>query len=598
MRIFFLAATIACAVFAVAVVVYLGIGSGSSEISDVDSSSESGNVTGFETEHRSVAPGEDSALCVPDPDKASDREPLLKSWLLAEKTLYEGSVISGVVLDRRTGEAPGERPGFGDSPAFNVWEVFSPDTAPQRLGISDMRYEEGLFTIPIASLNPPPVGGDARYTVTCETRRYVSAFVENLTLSPEQGAEGVRFELEELGRLHLTGEGYEGNGSETFQFSYSCRTRPVEEVYWKRIWGSPVHRKDVTPWIGGTSRPGAALRKSGGKLDHTLTLEPGLWQIDISLCDDDAGYSVVIESGRTTELVVNRSDLGPPFTVLGRVTDSDGNPVAGVKLRFDGRGKLDGMVKPAHYRTDGRGEFAPLALVPGLWEVTAWSESGELLSFPCVPIPDRPTDPYLLELVVEEGSVSGRLCDRIAGRPFGDDYTRWFLLLRDVDRGTVVAEKFNHFGGAFHIASAPAGLLRLEIRARGFVDFVSEPFRHDGKRDIDLGAVQIERLNSSGSAIVSVVGEDGAPFADRVSIEVLRPLGREGAFETLPYGDKGYGWAFLGGNSFRLDRLPAQEVTISVTSVKKGKSARPVRQNVTIEAGCVSQVTVAMSPSH
>jgi len=494
----------------------------------------------------------------------------------------EGPVIAGTVTDRLT----------GDPILFNLraelWEGDRESGAVEQIEFDRLWTDDkGNFAIPIARLW---LRADARYTLVFENSNYVIYALENLTIPPSEGRTGLDVRLEPKGHLELVCHAFKKKETSDLVINLTCATRTRAEIFWQNpphLRGAGFNKEIGEPTIN--HRVGGGFGRNGpvdpcDTWTTTRDLEPGLWTLAAAIGNQRFETDLTIVAGRSTRVELHRHDIVPALRIAGSMTYTDGVPIAGAELIFSARSLSPGQVSGGEnfrYTTDGEGRFEPLDLLPGKWRITAYLDDGATPFLPDLVIPLDPPQPYRLDLVVHRGSVRATLCEQTTGLPFETDYTRWFIIIRNCATGEIVADHGNRFGSAFTIACVPAGRHQIEVRARGFVDFISAPFILAAGQELDLGEIGITRQGAFGSLLLTLTDGDGEPFRRRVEIEVLKNLGLPNRWQTLPWGEKGCSWEWLGWHSYRLSRLPAERLAVRIKEDKKIL----IETTITIEAG-------------
>lgn len=266
---------------------------------------------------------------------------------------------------------------------------------------------------------------------------------------------------------------------------------------------------------------GIAETKSDGSKVMPWPLEPGLYSAVITA----EGLSTIersfeIFAGETTELNVFRDELeayGGVITLSGSLKKSDGSPIAGAKLLFDGTlfmvPGLDKKNRVIEGTTDSKGEFILEGFKPGRWQARGTMPQGVEVAFPDLVIPQNPPNPFPLRLVLPGGTISGTLCSKESGFPLNESSVKWLIIVESsgIDASESREQKgvFYGQGPGFAIAGVPGGELRLSIRVDGYRNFWTEPFLISEGQNLDLGELFLE---PTGILIVEIVDKNGNPI--------------------------------------------------------------------------------------
>lgn len=546
--------------------------------------------------------GESTIRKLPDA-QADSRTDLPTRREEASRALLTGPVISGTVTNRLTGEP------VRHLYHIQLWEGTRGSDSLRQIEIERFCPEgRGSFIIPIMGL---PLREDARYNLVFESTDYVVHALENLAISREEGLTGLDVRLEPKGALEIVCRSFDKAGLRNLALTLTCASFSQAETFWRHQAAMPgiaIHRSDG--WEVLVRKSTGALGMGGsvepdGSCVSTWDLEPGLWSFTADIGNQRFRQDITIVSGGATRLELKRDDLAPSLVVAGSLRYSDGVPVAGAELIFkavdipEWRGGFTRDVdwrdqgqrqRTLKYVTDEDGRFESLDFLTGTWRLTGYLEDGSTPVLPDVVIPADPASPYPLDLVVHRSAVAGTLCDSATQLELGEDYTRWFLLVRNCATGEIVADHGNRFGSNFRVACVPPGRHQLEVRARGFVDHVSQPFVLAAGQELDLGEIGMSRQEKFGSLVLTLTDRSGLPFEHTVTIEVHKLLGIEKRTQLLPWGEKGCTWEWLGWHSYRFDRLPAELLNLKI--ILNGRTVQEIP--VTIEAGKTLTRTLAL----
>lgn len=179
---------------------------------------------------------------------------------------------------------------------------------------------------------------------------------------------------------------------------------------------------------------GYAPRKAGNYFDHDdLYRSAARWK------PDDKGLAVY---------------LSKSAVVAGRVTDSNGNPVAGIEIHARRPFGIDGEPyalepNPAPGITDAEGRFRIDGLPEGIVYLLCWGEWYSTSAFQPYPVPAK----NVRLTVVRAASVKGRLVDAL-----GDPVAGEVSLTEAADRiGRFATEARPGEDGLFEILNVPPG---------------------------------------------------------------------------------------------------------------------------------------------
>jgi len=329
----------------------------------------------------------------------------------------------------------------------------------------------------------------AVYWLSLSGQNVPPKFIHNIAVKRGETTDDVRFELEPWGTLRVVLTGFDGPDMLEFEFGmerdggpgYNCGTITIENGSW------------------GYSGP----------------LETGLWTV---LCTFTDGVHVKrrceIFAGQTSSIEIKRNELAAPssetITVSGTLKRPSGEPVADARIYFYGHAvpDVDENLKFLHVTTAADGSFEKRGFKPGQWSVTGRLADGGEPSFPGLVIPTGANDPFPCHLVLPDGTITARLVDKLTGEAFGADGPKWWVFLRDARTGRGAGElNGGHQGPQFRLVGIPAGEYIVVVRANGYVENKSDPFRLDEGRNLDLGTIA---MDTGGVLIVDVIDQTGS----------------------------------------------------------------------------------------
>lgn len=504
------------------------------------------------------------------------RESVITRTEALNRKILDGACVSGTATDQLTGEPV---PLYH---AIELWEFDAPSLSMSEIKLERVYVDKkGAFAVPLANL---PLRDDRRYCLVFDHTDYVTRAFEGLITASERRRTGLDVRLEPKGCLEITCQSFQKDDLSDLSVALRCRSRLQKEVFWikrspESFWPVPTPEFDgmISRRLSSFTR--GSTRAQPGPNQQILDLEAGMWTLTASLGNQRLEKALTIDMGRTTRFTILRDEIAPPFEVKGTMRYSNGSPVIGAQLIFtaieipDLESPIPSFYESSSQKkrrtntrcvTDENGEFTPLDLLAGTWRLTAFLEDGSDPYFPDIVIPPNPDSPRPLDLVVQRGTVSGVLCDRATQLPFGFDYTRWFIVIRNCGTGLIIADHGNRFGSSFTVDSVPPGSHQLEVCARGMVDYVSPPFAIAAGQDLDLGEIGISRQDKFGSLLLTFTDGSGSPIEESVQIEVLKPLGVEDRWNIIPEGRNGYVLERLGADKYHFDRLPAERLTFRI----------------------------------
>ena len=307
---------------------------------------------------------------------------------------------------------------------------------------------------------------------------YIEKTVCRISVSEEKSPTIVRIELDSGGELLVRLEGFAREERGRVNIS-TLRSPRVIADDWTREW----------------------MVLGDGKSEMALTREAGEWLVLFAFDDDQTvEKKCTVIDGRTTEVVVTPQDLSPAkvsiIEVTGRFVHTDGSPIPGARLNFvlldqlpDGGWPLSGGTA----LTDPDGVFSAGGFQWGSWGVEYYSDE-QCINLPSFWIPKDSPDPFELDLVLPDGTVSGTACDGVTGLPLDESGPRLLIMLA-VDDACFSGSMYRLWqkDGSFSLIGVHKGRYRITIDAKGFEDYFGEPFDHPGSGNVDLGHIRLER---------------------------------------------------------------------------------------------------------
>lgn len=303
---------------------------------------------------------------------------------------------------------------------------------------------------------------------------------------------------------------------------------------------------------------------------------------EIRIARDSLGClfrSFTIEASRTTDMVVDRSEMIPlrdDVTISGRVTHGDGTPAAGIELSFVLKAGNSGIKT----RADNGGRYSCMGIEPGRWEVIALlEESKRSFPFPDLVIPGDPESPLIHDLVIPSGTVSGILCSSLTRSPIDEQGAKWCARLLDSGRNFKLDNSQNgRTNNRFRLIGVCRGTYILNVLADGYRPFLSDPFDFASGQNLDMGQVHLE---PTGILDLEIVDGEGEPVPsptvyDANTNERLKRQSRKNRTgiwrcKDLPLGPFRFrvtAGDFKPHESF-VDLLPAKPVTVRVVLERK-----------------------------
>lgn len=238
------------------------------------------------------------------------------------------------------------------------------------------------------------------------------------------------------------------------------------------------------------------------------SMAPGRWNITVSI--RNLGFltrTYVISADRETKLDLNRGELvfdSQPVTVRGRVTDLGGAPVAGIEVVFmvsDVPLLADTLQgRDVQAVTDANGDYSCAGLLPGIWSINVRTqgrpEEGSGWVKKRIIVPQDPSDPFTVNLMIPSGAVTGILansdtglpCDMHAGDRSTQEWSGWLINVESDERHYSQSGR----GTRFRLPSVPPGEYTLMMDAFGFFKYRSDPFRLAEGQTLDLGQIPLD----------------------------------------------------------------------------------------------------------
>jgi len=396
----------------------------------------------------------------------------------------------------------------------------------------------------------------AIYYLSLHGRDAPPKFIHNITVKKGETTDGVRFELEPWGNLRVELTGFDGPDMVEFKLDmerdggpgYTCGTITIENGAWTT----------------------------------TRVLEIGAWTVQCTFTD---GVCVKrrceVFAGQTSTIEIERGELAAPttetITVRGTVKRPSGEPVAEARIHFYGHDvpAADENLKFFYVVTESDGSFEKRGFQPGRWTVNGRLAGGGEPSFPDLVIPPGASDPYPCHLVLPDGTISARLVDRATGEPFGRDGPTWWVYLRDARTDDDAGElNGGHYGPHFQLVGIRAGEYFVVVRADGYVEYKSDPFRLDEGRKLDLGTIA---MDTGGVLFLEVLDQTGSRIE---GVRVYCNRSYQGRSSTLDDG------------RYRYIGLPLGEVVIDVTA----PGHQTAQRRVSLARGFPCELQIVMQP--
>ena len=323
--------------------------------------------------------------------------------------------------------------------------------------------------------------------------------------------------------------------------------------------GSPVRQFDLSMGIeGGTEFFfGTQHIDADGAWELEWEREPGLYMITLDFKDSGSvTREVEIIAGRTTTVLILESEVRPPegtVLVTGMVTTPDGAPAEGIKLFFftTGGSGLETKDRIRTAVTDASGRYEAEAFWPGTGRVNAELGEGAQADFPNLIIPSSPPPVVNLDLVISSGIMTGILRDKRTGELLAEGGAEWWAFLRDAKTQRVVCQiQGGQTGHRFEIRGVPAGDYMLLVRAYGYLESTTGPYRLGEGETLDVGEVL---LDPGGILVLEVVNNAGEAVT---------------GYELLCNGKEVYTWHRneLSPGRFRYPWLPPGPATLVISA--------------------------------
>ncbi len=382
-----------------------------------------------------------------------------------------GGVISGTVIDALTGAPVNTEPA----------SIMAIESNPPYKSYLCRTELDGKFCL---RGMPPGV-----YSISCSITGYPSPRIPRVTLEKGQVIEEMRIEVSLGGTLSMVLSGFDDLCNREFK------------VFLNREGASSSHRFGEKIGADGS----CMIKRS---------LKPESYTAEIVIKGmKPLKRPFTIAAGETFELPIAYSELEKDRGVLcliGSLTYPGGRPLPGAHLFFFDLASLDAPPGKDVYfsvTTDTEGRFKIDQFKPGRWSVNVTLSNGGEFEFPDLDVSEDEESPFTLDLVLQEGKVSGTLVDKLSGVTFSDDGPVWWIYLYNADTDELVNEiQGGRRGPRFELAGLPGGEYYLYVAARGFENHKSEPFYLADGRDLDVGEI---RLEPSGVLDVEVVDAEG-----------------------------------------------------------------------------------------
>jgi len=262
-----------------------------------------------------------------------------------------------------------------------------------------------------------------------------------------------------------------------------------------------------------------------GTWEWEFTQRAGTWSILFSF--KTLGFlqkTVELAAGDTAEVVLRRDELdlfSGEVSVEGRLARADGSASAGTWLSFYGRDIPGHGRRTLEGKTDRDGRFNIPGLRPGEWRVRVKppaSGSGMVILPPLI-VPNPPSDPVRLDLVLPEGEITGGLYDKErGGAAQGSESDHWSVSVTRVSNDQYVAEAtYMMPDNTFRLTGIPQGEFRLQIWVPGYEYCVSPAFEHSGSGVVDPGKIMLRPCGRLRLEVTDPAGEPIAQYALNVA---------------------------------------------------------------------------------
>lgn len=368
--------------------------------------------------------------------------------------------LKGVVVDSSSGGPP---------QADQCYVGVIPHNTTGRSRFTGRIDEEGRFHI---SDLPPGI-----CDLEVQAEGYPTKMIRNILVPEGKSTVSIRIELDAGGELVVRLSGFSEEPRRNVQISTLKLPVAVADACDCQWWRLRNHDSEMS-----------------------FRREAGDWLVRLAFKGDySVEKSCTVVAGKRTEVVITPEDLllsVESVSIAGRFLHVDATPIPGARLRFI---SMD-MMQDTEYVslavetvTDSQGAFSAQGFRWGTWLAEYVSEDFRpiLASFR---IPHDSGDPFMLDLIFPDGTVSGALFDSATDMPIDARGPRWTVYL-DADKtytGGNVNGLWNR-GEKLTLFGIPRGRYRVKIYAEGFKDHVSKPFDHPGTGNVDLGIITLER---------------------------------------------------------------------------------------------------------
>lgn len=393
-----------------------------------------------------------------------------------------GAIINGTIIDGKTGKAMEGKQG-------KVMAKLETDT---NINIKTEVDEKGMF-----SMKGVPAG---TYVLWAEVAGRMSRELDGIVISDKQVINNLDIKVYQGGWLKLKASG--------------CLEEP-----WLSLSLEQAGKSGPPMEYNYTTR--------NGILEESLFLETGEWIATI--CFRQSGMlqrRIEIKPDKETEFSFDWKDIVPfegSLSIEGSLTRFDGTPLAGARVLIGPKpGQVPGLERYSSLdlHTDDKGCFVAEGARPGRWDITVqYRERGRPdveYRFPDLQIPNNPTSPFPLDLVLSSGRVKGSFFDRRKDDSFGKNGPWWHVILLDAtreskdvrERDLIVCEQGQCGGSRFDIEGIPAGEYRLKIEISGYHIHCFAPFTLKEGEELDVGKIGLEPC---GLLDLQVVDREGKP---------------------------------------------------------------------------------------
>jgi hypothetical protein len=350
---------------------------------------------------------------------------------------------------------------------------------------------------------------------------------------------------------------------------------------------SEVDTQDVFKIIMNKARPPVDAGESNGRGAFKLTtLGPGVYNFLIEAKGYQRGESlkVRVTPGQTNNLAFT---LKPGETLRGTITGPTGEPVAGVKVRFQLAGTgaaprrdiINISFDEDKIVTDAQGEFQTDTLEEGTYTLLCWHQDYQTLRKNDVRVGPATED---LQLKLQNGGrIRGTIREVTSGKPIVG------ARLSASDIADVHKEAVSEEDGSFVLAglSAQTRPVTINVTADGFARA-----KHEVKVEDNREVEQDFEMQATGVVVGRVVNTAGQPVAGaRVMAKKQSDSGvdqtlandltdRDGKFELKGIESGSKNWIrvkkgeYLDGNSDAFDLEPSQSLELSPIVLELGGS--------------------------